>query len=148
MVNVTEITNTDWQISTSALGNIAQGAADINQCLNIIFSSQKGTNPVRPEFGIDILKYIDRPGFIMAPELVSEIIDQIATYETRIDLSAVNYKIIEEKVIFSLVWAYKDGTLFNGAPTAAGNTITTYFLLADQDGFILLTDYDVSLIIS
>jgi phage baseplate assembly protein W len=112
-----------------------------------LLATQKGSDPLRPDFGIDLLNWIDKPTTVMAPGLVKEIIDQVAFYETRIDLTDVNYSIPSEKVVFTLMWRYKDGNLYRGADELGANN-TVYFLLSDQDGFILLSDNDVSIIVN
>jgi phage baseplate assembly protein W len=159
-MNVTAVTTSDWQMSVRGLGEIAQNSADINQCLNTILSTQKGSDPCRYDFGIDILKFIDQPVNIVAPILVQQIISQVSLYETRIDLSTVNYSTVGPAkgsnlpvldlggTLFVLTWSFKLGTLSEGKAIANTDNQTTYFLLADQNGFVLLTDYDVSLIVN
>lgn len=146
-MDVTDIGTTDWQMSVTGFGEVAQGSDDVNQCLNVILATQKGSDPLRFDFGIDLLRFIDQPVNTMAPALVQQIITQIAAYETRINLSTVNYSTpLDGGVLFTLTWSYKQGTVLNGK-NINGNE-TTYFLLADQNGFVLLTDFDVALIVN
>jgi phage baseplate assembly protein W len=153
MTTVDQVKSTDWQMSANAFGEIVQGVNDVNQCLNFILTTQKFSDPLRPEFGVDLLSWIDKPLNDMAPGLVVEIIEQIGLYEQRINLSKVNYQFPVDqpgKVIFSLTWAYKGGYttgLHGGDDPGDRNEVTTYFLLADQDGFVLVTDDFVSLIL-
>jgi phage baseplate assembly protein W len=143
MKTINQVTTTNWQISNTGIGDIAEDADDINQCINNIFSTQRGSDPFRPDFGLDLLAAIDRPVNIMAPDLISDMVDQVASYETRIDLKTVNYTLANNKVVFALTWEYSDGTLYKGDLTNKA-----YFLLADQNGLILLSDFDVSLILN
>ena len=59
MTNLNEITYVDWQLKLNAIGGVAEGADDINQCIAIILLTKKGSVPHRPTFGSDIYKYID-----------------------------------------------------------------------------------------
>ena len=61
MTNLNEITYVDWQYKLNGIGSIAEGVEDINQCIAVILSTQKGSVPHRPTFGSDILKYVDYP---------------------------------------------------------------------------------------
>lgn len=72
-----------WQLSMAALGDIVQGIWDIAQCIDIILATQKGSDPFRPNFGVDILSYLDQPANIAIPNLVREIQEQVALWETR-----------------------------------------------------------------
>jgi phage baseplate assembly protein W len=149
-MNVTDISSSDWQMSTTYPGDIAQGADDINQSFNIILTTQQGSDPLRFDFGIDLLSLIDTPADVMAPNLVQQIISQCALYETRVDLKTVNYSTATTGgVVFALTWVYKPGVVVNGKATAdTDNGLTTYFLLADQNGFVLLSGYDVGIIVN
>ena len=61
MTNLNEITYVDWQCKLNEIGGIAEGVNDINQCIAIILETPKGSDPHRPDFGSDILKYVDYP---------------------------------------------------------------------------------------
>lgn len=126
---------------------MVQGIDDINQCFGFILTTQTGTDPLRPLFGVDLLASVDKPVNVMAPRLVKAIIEAIADYEPRVDLNSVNYtQTITGQTLFGLTWSFKEGTLYNGGNTPQ-QTYTSYFLLSDQNGFILLDDYNVSIIV-
>ena len=61
MTTLNEITYVDWQLKLNEIGSVSEGIEDINQCIAIILSTQKGSVPHRPTFGSDILKYVDYP---------------------------------------------------------------------------------------
>ena len=149
-MDVTDIDTPDWQLSLTGLGELVTNADDINQCLNTILATQKGTDPMRFDFGIDLISHIDKPVTLQAPALVNEIITQVAAYETRIKLKTVNYNaIVTGQTLYVLTWFYKPGTVLNGRVISdTDNGLTTYFLLADQNGFVLLSDYDVSVLVN
>lgn len=134
-------------MSVSGQGELVQGVDDVNQCLNIILTTQQGTDPLRPDFGVDLLSWIDKPQTIVAAGLVPAIIRSIADYEPRIDLRRVNYTAaINGQLMFGIAWTFKDDLLYIGGATER-QTYTTYFLLSDQNGFILLDDYNVSIMV-
>lgn len=150
MTNVTDIKTANWQISVKGIGEVEQGANDINQCIAIILATQKGSDPLRPDFGVDLLTWIDRPNTEVGPGLTKEIIEQIAAYEPRVDLKSVAYMTPDERVIFSLAWSYKAEDAPQGFSITKGSTphVRVYFLLTNENGFVLLDDNSVALILN
>jgi len=70
-----------WRISDrptglwplGAIGEVVQGIADVEQCLGIIVTTPRGSDPLRPTFGADIWRYIDFPISLALPAIVSEL---------------------------------------------------------------------------
>ena len=118
MATIKEITSTDWQLSLRGAGEIEQKSADVNQCLLLIFSTQKGSDPLRPEFGVDLLKWIDRPANVAAPGVINEMIAGLA-YEERVSVEAITAKIEDRAIIFEVSWGYAEG--FNPSYEAVDN---------------------------
>jgi phage baseplate assembly protein W len=56
-----DIVSTNWQLSNITIGTVAEGIDDIRQCIGIILTTTKGSDPFRPLFGSDIWQYIDTP---------------------------------------------------------------------------------------
>ena len=77
MTNLNEITYVDWQCKLNGIGDVAEGVEDINQCIAIILSTQKGSDPHRPTFGSDIIKYVDYPINIAKANIIRETIDAL-----------------------------------------------------------------------
>lgn len=50
-----------WSCRIGALGEILQGADDIEQQIAIVLQSPPGCDPLRPDFAVDLLSLIDRP---------------------------------------------------------------------------------------
>lgn len=96
MINVQDIVAADWSmkldgaVSGDGLGDVVQGIDDVNQCIVIICTTPKGTDPLRPLFAIDVTKYIDLPMTSAIPALVSEFADAITNFEPRVILIAIN----------------------------------------------------------
>ena len=81
MTNLNEITYVDWQYKLNGIGSIAEGVEDINQCIAVILSTQKGSVPHRPTFGSDILKYVDYPVNIAKANIIRETIELLYLFE-------------------------------------------------------------------
>jgi len=96
MTTLTDITSADWSLALgtpglpgSGLGNVVQGLADVNQCLQIILTTPKGSDPLRPTFGADIWQYIDYPIDAAIPAIVREVTEAITLWEPRVRLVSV-----------------------------------------------------------
>ena len=87
MTNLNEITYVDWQCKLNGIGGVAEGVEDINQCIAIILQTQKGSDPHRPTFGSDIIKYVDYPINIAKANIIRETIDAINLWETRVKVN-------------------------------------------------------------
>jgi len=132
-MTVTQITWADWSLKLdtvfgdgSGIGNVAQGIADIEQCLVIIFTTPLGSDPLRPTFGADLWKYIDRPINRSLPAIVREVTDAITWWEPRIQLISVAAAVVIDggsqsgaKLVLTINWQLKLG----GAITQSTVTI-------------------------
>jgi len=107
-MNTQEITSPNWQLSLTEPAGIVQGLDDINQCVLVILSTQKGTDPFRPEFGVDVMAYVDKPVSIAVPNLIRQIKEAIEIYETRVTVEQVKATTDVEKISFSVKWKTVD----------------------------------------
>lgn len=107
-MNLNEITYVDWQYKLNEIGGIAQGVDDINQCIAIIITTRKGTDPHRPTFGSDVYKYVDYPVNEAKPNIIRETIDAIALWETRIKVNSVIVNIENEHINIKIQWKLID----------------------------------------
>lgn len=105
---IQEIKATNWQLSNQNLGEMAEGIEDIKQCIDIILTTQKGSDPLRPLFGSDIWKFIDNPTTIAAPNISAEIIDAIGKWEQRILIKRLVYNIDKEDINFELIYELQE----------------------------------------
>lgn len=101
---IQDIQATNWQLSNQSLGEVSQGSDEIKQCIGIILTTQKGSDPLRPLFGSDIWQFIDKPTDIAAPNISAEIIDAIGKWEQRIVIKKLLYEIDKEKIDFELIY--------------------------------------------
>ena len=109
-MNLSEITYVDWQLKLNEIGRIAQGVDDINQCIAIIITTRKGTDPHRPTFGSDVYKYVDYPVNEAKPNIIRETIDAINIWETRIKVNSVIVNIENEHINIKIQWKLKENS--------------------------------------
>lgn len=91
---IQDITATNWQLSSNALGEISQGVEDIRQCIGTILTTTKSSDPIRPQFGSDIWRFMDDPITTAVTDMSAEIIDCITKWETRIQIKKLTYDIV------------------------------------------------------
>ena len=118
-VNITAITSIHWQPKLGEPGAVVLDAQDVDQCIRIILSTPKGSDPLRPLFGFDGWQYIDWPINQARPHLVREI-SAALTWEPRIIVEKVEITLVDEEPynkLFALVsWRWvldvNDGAVF------------------------------------
>jgi len=98
-----DIRAVNWQLSTLGLGKVVEGIDDIRQCIGIILTTSKGSDPLRPLFGSDIYRHIDKPVNIAVAVISAEILDSINKWEQRIRIVRLTYDIVGSRIDFSLV---------------------------------------------
>ncbi len=108
MTTLDEIKYVDWQPKLNEIGEVAQGIDDINQCIYIILTTQKGSVPHRPTFGSDIFKYVDYPVQEAIPNIIREVIDAISQWETRVEINQVTAELDEFNVKIKIEWKLVD----------------------------------------
>ncbi|NTU68920.1 MAG: baseplate protein [Chlorobiaceae bacterium] len=86
---ITDINATDWSPKLGEIGAVVEELDDISQCIRIILTTPKGSDPHRPLFGSDIHLYIDYPIPEAIPHVIREAIDAITIWEPRIKLVKV-----------------------------------------------------------
>ena len=72
-----------------AIGKIVTDVYDIEQCIQIILTTPKGTDPFRPEFAADFLSYIDWPIQKASPFIIRESVKAILTWEPRVNVRSI-----------------------------------------------------------
>lgn len=103
-MDLNEIRSADWSPSLIDQGQVVEGDADISQCIYIILSTEKGSDPLRPLFGTDIFRYIDKPVNIAAVNIVREIIEGVTLWEPRVKVQGVDYAVLGSQVTFIVNW--------------------------------------------
>lgn len=93
MTNLTDIRSKDWTFSAEVQGEVVEQLKDIQQCIYLILTTVHGTDPLRPDFGCDIFKWIDRPVNQAIPNMIKEVQVSIAKWEPRAVVKGINAKI-------------------------------------------------------
>jgi len=99
---ITDITASNWQLSISKLGGVAQGLDDIRQCIQAILTTTQGSDPLRPLFGSQIWKYIDTPVIEGVANISAEILDSVLKWENRIIVKKLVYDIEGSRIDYAL----------------------------------------------
>lgn len=105
-----EIKSLDWSFGISRQGEIVQGFADIQQCIYIILTTQKGTDPLRPDFGCGVFEYVDKPINIALPNMKREILVAIQKYEPRVEIISILHTVEDAQLKFIIEWKFADAT--------------------------------------
>ena len=99
---ITDIKSVNWQFSASKIGEIAEGIEDLRQCIQIILTTTKGSDPLRPLFGSDIWRFIDTPVTTAVANISAEIIDSVGKWESRVNVEKLSYNIVGSRMDFEL----------------------------------------------
>lgn len=107
-ITLADITSADWELMLdsssptgapgSGIGQVVQGIADVNQCIGIILSTPKGSDPFRPTFACDLWRLIDTPINVARPHLVREIVESITKWEPRVRVLSVVVNLVSGQV--------------------------------------------------
>lgn len=106
-----DITGSDWSIKLNDPGSVVENLDDINQCINVILTTPKGSRAHEPLFGCDVWTFLDRPISSALPNIVAAVIEAIEEWETRILLTRVlpDYDgLATGHVTLKLEWKLKD----------------------------------------
>lgn len=101
-IKINEIRSVNWQISNRMIGEVAEGIADVRQCIGTIVTTTKGSDPLRPLFGSDIWRFIDTPVNTAAPNIAAEIIDAVGKWERRVIIKKLTYSIDGSRIDFTM----------------------------------------------
>jgi uncharacterized protein len=109
MTLLKDIKNPEWSLSIYEPTKVVEGLSDIAQCIYIIVMTEKGSDPLRPEFGCGLLQYIDAPVNSAIPNMIREITEAINLWEPRVEIVSISSQIEEAHIKFSLTWRTLDG---------------------------------------
>jgi phage baseplate assembly protein W len=102
MTLVKDIITKDWSLSSTTQGEIVQGIFDLKQCVYNILMTVKGTDPLRPDFGCDIFKYMDKPTNRVVPQMMKSITQAVELYEPRVQITKIQAFVELSTVTFEL----------------------------------------------
>ena len=93
MTRLADIQSLHWQPALGGEG-IVENIDDLNQAIQVILRTPKGSDPLRPEFGSDLHLYLDYPIHRARPHVVRESVEAIRRWEPR--LSVVRVAVSQE----------------------------------------------------
>lgn len=92
------------------LGELAVDTQDVDQCIRIILTTPKGSDPHRPLFGSALHLYIDYPVNIARPHIVREAVIALREWEPRIEVVQVTVSLVGVAALACVVqWRFVDG---------------------------------------
>lgn len=104
MTTLTQIIEKDWSLSIDAQGVVVEGISDIHQCIYIIITTPKGSDPLRPDFGCDIFRWLDKPVNLAYPNMIKETVEAIKVWEPRVVVKTVMPKIDASLLYLKIEW--------------------------------------------
>lgn len=110
MTTLAEIKSVHWQPALNSDG-VVEGEADIDQCIQTILGTPKGSVPHRPGFGSDVYLYVDYPIPTAIPHVVRESADAIRQWEPRCELVKVIPLVDAEHLTVRVQWKLSDGVV-------------------------------------
>lgn len=122
-IRTDSITSAEWSIKIGSPGDVVEELQDIDQCIAIILTTRKGSDPHRPLFGCDAWKYLDTPAAIAIPNVIREAVDSLEEWEPRISLVRVTSSIELARIVFNVEWKLKnDDTVTSASEVALATT--------------------------
>jgi phage baseplate assembly protein W len=103
-----DIKSTQWTFDINTPGGIVQGLDSIKQCVFLILTTSRGTDPLRPDFGCGAYDYLDYPATVAVPRMVKAIQDALIKYEPRIEDVKVTTIANLSNFTFRLSWKVKN----------------------------------------
>lgn len=77
----------NWQIDINNSAAIVEGVNDIIQCIYIILTTIPGSDPLRPDFGSNVYKFIDKSANEVQGQLIYAAKEAIKKWEKRINVT-------------------------------------------------------------
>jgi uncharacterized protein len=111
-----------WQPALGSPGEVVAGVDDINQCIKVLLTTPRGSEPLRPRFGCDAWKFLDMPVTEVKPYLVRAIAESLGEFEPRARLVQVRLNgqdAAAGRLGITVVW--KDGTDVRETNLSAGD---------------------------
>ena len=98
--------------SSSEIERIESLIEDIEQSIEVILTTPKGAKIWEPEFGCDLINYLDKIAPNVIPRITAEVWDAIERWEDRVRLLNVDIESIDQggnyRVILKLEYEIKE----------------------------------------
>jgi phage baseplate assembly protein W len=114
VIAVNNIESLNWSPKLGSFGEIVENVEDIEQCIKIILTTPRGSDPHRPTFASGIFNYIDYPQTAIKQYLIRETYESLLTWEPRINIDGVKILFNQQQlgsIDIEIAWSVKDSSL-------------------------------------
>ncbi len=115
----TDITSRHWSLSITDQGEVVQDLQDIAQCIVIILSTNKGSDPFRPNFGFNLGELLDKPVNYVIPNGKLGILNALEEYEPRVTVDKIEHTLETSHVTFIVYCTTNLGSFVISVPISA-----------------------------
>lgn len=120
-----------WQFALGSEGEVVTGLDELAQALKILLHTPLGSDPLRPEFGCDLLQYLDRPGPQATAAVIRTVSRAVARWEPRITLQAIRVTEITAEGTVSLAITWTPAEDSSSSSSSSGSTTTEVTVSGD-----------------
>lgn len=92
----------NWQISITDPAAIVEGIEDITQCIYTILTTIPGSDPLRPSFGSDVYRYLDKPHTGAKAQIIYAATVAIGRWEKRLEVTRCNVTRTETRTVITI----------------------------------------------
>lgn len=97
-------------LASDRLGELVTDIQDVDQCIRIILTAPKGSDPHRPLFGSNLHLYLDYPVNSARPNIVREAVNALREWEPRIEVVKVTVSLVDVAALACVVeWKFAAG---------------------------------------
>lgn len=99
----------NWTLSAFGDEGIKTDLDDVAQCIYVILTTKRGSDPLRPTFGTEIWKWIDQPVTLAIPNVIREIYEGVEIWEKRakiVSIVADTTSVSAGNVLFKITWQF------------------------------------------
>lgn len=100
----------NWQMSLADAQSIVEGIDDIAQCIHIILTTVPGSDPLRPAFGSNVYRYLDKPVEAVRAQIIYAATEAIGRWEKRIEVTGCSVTRNADKITIAI-----EGTIIASA---------------------------------
>ncbi len=94
-----------------AYGELVSGYDDIAQSIGVILSTQRGSVPLEPLYGVDHLKYIDKPLEQIRGPYTADMVEALTLWEPRATVQGVSFGRDGAELSITVRWSPKDANI-------------------------------------
>ena len=114
MASINSVTNPVWTISISEAYALVQGIDAVKQSIQILLETEKGSQPLMPDFGINLSSFLGKPITAALSDLFTDIRFQIEKYEKRAKVRNITQQAnADGSYTVNVFWEYNQITQSN-----------------------------------